>query len=315
MQEGSFHDILLRTAGIVAQMRRETQGLRGLLRRLPPEAGPLVHALGKGLDRMEQALSELTALWADLPAEVREPPVAPLSLDPAHILREEAEHQRLAKSLGEGPAQLLANAVVEMDAILPLLQAPKEVAKGLRQLRDELDEGLFQLRWLIWELEPPTTLRDLGLGATLEQFAQRFHRRTGIPVVCEGVEQLPDALPYTMELALFRIVQEALQNVYQHAKASQVWLGVAWTGEGLQLSVADDGRGFPQRLPSPSLGLISMQDRADLIGARLSVRSGPGLGTRVVVLLPRDLLEAMGVDLPASQASMSRTGKSQEGRP
>jgi len=298
VHEGAFHDVLLRTAGLMAQARRELEGLRGLLRRLPPEEHALARALGEGLDRMEEVLRRLAALGAEWPAEPREPP-ASSAVDPAHVLREEEERQRLAKALAEGPAQLLANAVVELESTLPLVEAPAQVQSGLRQLRDELEEGLARLRWLIWELEPPTVLRDLGLGPALERLAEQFHRQTGIPVRPVGLERLPDALPYTVELALFRIVQEALENVHQHAKARGVQMVAAWGAEGLELAVEDDGRGFQQRLPVPSLGLISMQDWADLVGARLSIRSGPGQGTKVKVLLPSDLLEAMGVSLPA----------------
>lgn len=204
----------------------------------------------------------------------------------------------MAKALSEGPAQLLANAVVELDSTLPLVEAPGPVKGGLRLLRDELEEGLTRLRWLIWGLEPPTALQDLGLGAALERLAEQFHRRTGIPVQPAGLERLPDALPYTVELGLFRIVQEALENVYRHAEAHKVQVVATWGEEGLELAVEDDGRGFQQRLPVPSLGLISMQDWADLIGARLNIRSRSGQGTRVMVLLPRDLLEAMGMEAP-----------------
>ncbi|MGC8837875.1 MAG: sensor histidine kinase [Anaerolineae bacterium] len=299
MHQGAFHDVLLRTAGLMAQAHRELEGLRDLLRRLPPEAGPLARALGEGLDRVEEILRRLTTLEAEWPAEPQEPPAAASSVDPAHVLREEEERQRLARALAKGPAQLLANAVVELDSTLPLVEAPAQVKDGLRQLRDELEEGLSRLRWLIWELEPPVILRDLGLGEALRRLAEQFHRQTGIPVRPVGLERLPDALPYTVELALFRIVQEALENVHQHAEARGVQIAAAWGEKGLELSVEDDGRGFQHRLPVPSLGLISMQDWADLVGARLSIRSGPGQGTRVTVLLPSDLLEAMGVGLSA----------------
>ncbi len=299
MHEGPFQDVLLRTAGLMGQVHRELEGLRGLLRRLPPGEHTLARALGEGLDRLEEALRNLADLGAEWPAEPREPPTAFPAVDPAHILREEAERQRLAKALSEGPAQLLANAVVELDSTLPLVEAPVQVQEGLRQLRDELEEGLSRLRWLIWELEPPTALRDLGLGAALERLVEQFCRWRRLSVRLVGLECLPDGLPYTVELALFRIVQEALENVYQHAEAREVLVGATWREEGLELSVEDDGLGFQQRLPVPSLGLVSMQDWADLVGARLRIRSGPGHGTRVMVLLPRDLLESMGLGLPS----------------
>ncbi|MGQ9594755.1 MAG: sensor histidine kinase [Anaerolineae bacterium] len=299
MHEDTFGNVLLRAAGLMTQAHRELEGLRVLLRRLPSDEHALARALGDGLDRLEGVLRDLISLGAEWPAEPREPSVPSSSVDPAHILREEAERQRLAKALSKGPAQLLANAVVELDSTLPLVEAPAQVREGLRQLRDELEQGLSQLQWLIWELEPPAALQDLGLGAALERLTEQFHRRTRLPVRSAGLERLPEGLPYTVELALLRIVQEALENVHQHAEAREVRVGIAWREEGLELTVEDDGRGFLQRLPVPSLGLVSMQDWADFVGARLRIRSEPGRGTRVTVLLPRDLLEAMGLGLPA----------------
>lgn len=299
MHDDALDDVLLRTASLMAQAHRELEGLRHLLRRLPPGESALARALGEGLDRVAEVLNHLALVEAELPSEPREPPAAFPVSDPVHILREEEERQRLAKALGDGPAQLLANAVVELDSTLPLVEAPTRVKEGLRQLRDELEEGLSRLRWLIWELEPPAALQDLGLAAALERLAEQFHTQTGIPIQSAGLERLPEALPYTVELALFRIVQEALKNVHRHAEARNVQIVAAWVDEGLSLTVEDDGRGFQQKLPVPSLGLISMQDWADLVGAWLSIRSRPGQGTRVAVLLPRGLLEAMGVALSA----------------
>lgn len=299
MHEDTFGDVLLRAAGLMTQAHRELEGLRGLLQRLPPEEQALTRALGEGLDRLEEVLRDLATPRSEWPAEPRGSSLSSPVVDPAHILREEAERQRLARALSKGPAQILANAVVELDSTLPLVEASAQVQDGLRQLRDELEQGLSQLQWLIWELEPPAVLRDLGLGAALERLTEQFHRRTSLPVRLAGLEWLPEGLPYTVELALLRIVQEALENVHQHAEAREVRVAATRREEGLELSVEDDGRGFLQRLPVPSWGLVSMQDWADLVGARLSIRSGPGHGTRVTALLPRDLLEAMGLGLSA----------------
>lgn len=299
MDEDALDDVSLRAASLMARARRELEGLRHLLRRLPPGESALAHALGEGLDRVEEVLNHLAVVEAELTSEPPEPPSASPISDTVHILREEEERQRLAKALGNGTAQLLANAVVELDSTLPLVEAPAQVKEGLRQLRDELEEGLSRLRWLIWELEPPTALQDLGLAAALERLAEQFHTQTGISIQSAGLERLPEALPYTVELALFRIVQEALENVHRHAEARKVQIVAAWVDQGLSLTVEDDGRGFQHKLPVPSLGLISMQDWADLVGAWLSIRSRPGHGTRVAVLLPRGLLEAMGIELSA----------------
>jgi len=285
MQETEFHNILLRTAGLIHQMRKEIENLADLSSQ-PLLESTAAHSLRQGTNRLDESLQELSRLWTDLPDKAQEPQVGKTSFDPSIILREETEYQRLAGALGEGPAQLLANAVVELDSTLPLVQAPPQVEEGLRELRDELNDCLGDLRWLIWQLQPPSSLKDLGLGPALQQFTQRFQERTGIATRLEGLQRLPQGLPYMLELSTFRIVQEALGNVYRHAEAAEVTVAVTEGDEALEISVEDNGQGFRERLPSRSLGLVGMQDRADLIGAALNIRSSPGRGTRVTLRIP-----------------------------
>lgn len=305
MQDADLHDVLLRTAGLIHQMRRELENLETLLKRPPLAEVPTVHTLRQSVEGLDNSLAELVHLWQSLPDTIREPQGERAAVDPAAILREESEHQRIAAALAKGPGQVLANAVVELDSILPLPQPLPQVEEGLRRLRDELQQSLAHLRWLIWQLEPPPTLKDLGLGPTLEQFAQQFQTHTGIPVRLDGLGHFPPGLPYTMELALFRIVQEALQNVHLHAQATEVALAVAQEPDALELTVQDNGRGFRERLPSSSLGLISMQDRADLLGATLSIRSSPGRGTRVALRIPLNQPGAVEVHGASNKASAS----------
>jgi signal transduction histidine kinase len=99
-------------------------------------------------------------------------------------------------------------------------------------------------------------------------------------------------LPPHVEVALYRIVQEAFQNVVKHAGATRVDLRLGRDDEGVRLVVADDGRGFDEHLPGAtgnrhSYGLLGIQERAELIGARVTVESGPDRGTTVEVLLPQ----------------------------
>jgi len=311
MQETNLHNVLLRTAGLIHQMRREIENLTDLLHRHPPAERTVAHGLQRGIERLDHSLQQLTELWSELPGHAQEPQGGTPAVDPATILREELERQRLAKALGETPGQILANAVVELDATLPLVQAPPQVEEGLRLLRDELDAGLGELRWLIWELDPPSALKDLGLGPALQQYAQRFQERTGIATRLEGLEALPSGLPYVLELAAFRVVQEALKNVHLHAEATEVALAVTQSDDALEIAVVDNGRGFQERLPSHSLGLISMQDRADLIGATLSIRSSPGRGTKVTLRIPYSQL---GVTDPLQSADKSGTLTPQGGQ-
>ena len=131
----------------------------------------------------------------------------------------------------------------------------------------------------------PSTLDDLGLGPSLESLA---HTVAGLEV---EVDIGPARLPAHVEVALYRIAQEALQNVMKHASAERVTLRLSSAHGAVQLVVEDDGRGFQpaqtarNRNGDPAYGLVGMRERAELVGARLEVTSTPGSGTRVLVEL------------------------------
>jgi signal transduction histidine kinase len=133
----------------------------------------------------------------------------------------------------------------------------------------------------------PAVLDYSGLWATLEGYAQRFTRRSGIPVRTrrQGGER---RLPADVESAMFRIAQEALTNCAKHAQARSVDLtltnGTDWTG----LTIADDGVGIELNHLQPGnrrpgLGLLIMRERAEFAGARFNIDSSPGGGTRIHV--------------------------------
>jgi signal transduction histidine kinase len=146
-----------------------------------------------------------------------------------------------------------------------------------------LSEALEDSRRAITGLRP-TLLDDLGLAAAISSVA------TGIPGVEASVEIDDCDLAPHVETALFRIVQETLQNVAKHSKAAVVDVRLRAETDSIALTVADDGIGFDlsARVGATSFGLAGMQERAALLGATLQVRSAPGDGTTIVVRLPRD---------------------------
>ncbi|NLE75208.1 MAG: hypothetical protein GX605_00470, partial [Chloroflexi bacterium] len=234
----------------------------------------------------------LSLAWALYPLDAPVPIPERQPIDPTILLRQETANRRLAQSLHDSQGQLLANAIAELDAALPLVEGPSAVCTGLLGLRQELQTGLRQLRWLAAELEPPLTLDTLGLGPTLQTYAQQFTQQTGLPVRVSGLERLPSALPSMVQLHVFRIVQEALRNAQRHAQATEAALTVREAVAGLELEISDNGQGFSERLPARGLGLIEMQDRAEAMGAALRVRSCPGRGARVTLGIPSSVLGA-----------------------
>ncbi len=206
------------------------------------------------------------------------------------VQTQEEERYRLARALQEGPAQLLANAAVEIETSLRLLDdQPAAARAGLLALAEELRQGLQAMKDLIADLQPPL-LEELGLSASLQKHAESFSVRTGIATRLIGWESLSERLPPTMQVAIFRIVQNALENVRAHAHATRAEICLERHADHLVVSIEDNGQGFAVSDVSPPprrrLGLVAMSDRAELLGGQLQVFSDPARGVRVVLTIP-----------------------------
>ena len=205
---------------------------------------------------------------------------------------QEAERTRLAHELHDGPVQGLIALTQRAEMAQRQVQRDhKESALSLlEQLRLTGQQMAQELRRLIGALRP-VYLEDLGLVPALEMLVRQAAEqgagevRFGSPQTIERIEPL-------VELAAYRIVQEALNNAQQHAQAQQVTIQVACEAQMLVLSVADDGVGFvfpekPDALTQEGhFGLIGMLERAAQLGGTLRVDTAPGHGTRILVRLP-----------------------------
>ena len=137
------------------------------------------------------------------------------------------------------------------------------------------------MRTLLAELRP-AALAEAELGDLLRPLAEAMTGRTRVPVTLTVDGQR--ALPPDVQIALYRVAQEGLNNVARHAVASTVAMSLRAGPQGVELGITDDGRGFdPALVPPDHFGLRIMRERADTIGATLTVDSAPGRGTQVVV--------------------------------
>lgn len=186
----------------------------------------------------------------------------------------EAEQRRIARELHDGPVQSLVALVRKLDALENL--APADAAT-LGEARAVAERVADELRRVSRDLRP-SILDDLGLPSALRSLAHKFTERTGIKarVVLSGT---PRRIGANLELTMLRITEEALRNIERHSGARSATLRLAFAASGTKLMISDDGRGM-DAIPSPSallasnrLGLIGMEERARLAGARLSVRS------------------------------------------
>lgn len=205
------------------------------------------------------------------------------------IRSQEEERQRIARAIQKDLAQLLANALLELQSYDRILEDdPQAAREGLFHLKEELRDGLDQVRWLISNLQPPPLLADLGLAAGLRRYVESYQKRSGIKVDLD-IDELTERLPATMEVAIFRIVQEALQNIHKHAQATQVNIDFQRDSDFLVFTVEDNGHGFDVESligqQDRNLGLIGMYDRATLLQGELRLFKRDH-GTKVILSVP-----------------------------
>jgi signal transduction histidine kinase len=199
----------------------------------------------------------------------------------------EAEVGRIAHALHDQAGSILATATLELDmAARELLPSGHQRLAGVRRLLDETGE---QLRHLSHELRP-TILDDLGLRPALDFLAQGIEQRTGLNVNVTG--QVRERLPVGAEIAIYRIAHEALNNTVRHGGESpSVDITIEQQGREIHCTIKDDGVGFDvdavlARGGKRGLGLLGMRERANAVGGNCNIRSAPGLGTSIEVIVP-----------------------------
>jgi signal transduction histidine kinase len=207
---------------------------------------------------------------------------------------QEAERERLAHELHDDTVQSLIalrqRAQMARKSLGGDAPDPAKAQARLDELTGLLDQELTNLRRLIGDLRP-IYLEDLGFVPALEMLAQQTEARHGLRVRLElrgeTIRLAPD-----LELAAYRIAQQALANVAAHAAASEASVGVEFDAAELRLSIRDDGRGFaPPAQPTDlardgHFGLMGMRERALLYGGKLTIESAPGQGTTIRASLP-----------------------------
>ena len=223
------------------------------------------------------------------------------------VAAQESERQRIARDLHDETGQALTAIGLGLRGLESRINRdPQQAALTLQELQTLTAESLKELQHLMADLRP-SHLDDLGLPAALRWYATKIEERVPLKVSVDisGPEQ-PIAEP--AKIAMFRIVQEALNNVIRHAEARNASISLQFADEGVRVSIRDDGRGFDlaqlrrtQSSARPPLGLAGMQERAALLGGAVSVRSGPGEGTVIEAVVPyRDQGEDPRDNAPAA---------------
>ena len=204
------------------------------------------------------------------------------------IEAQEAERSRLAREVHDGPAQALSNAIFQVEHVERIVESDPALARAeLRYLRDMLRRQLGEVRAVVSQLRTPL-LDELGLNASILDAVEHVRTLTGLPIGT-ALDADADALSSGTTTVVLRVVQEALQNVHKHAAASSASVATRIEGADWVVEV-NDGRGFdPGAIAAHgrrNYGLQFMRERAELIGARLDVRSRPEGGTVVRLAIP-----------------------------
>jgi signal transduction histidine kinase len=199
---------------------------------------------------------------------------------------QEEERQRIARELHDGLGPALASLNIRLRTARKLLKRDHHpVAEEIEELADLAQASIRDIRRLIYDLRP-VALDELGLVPALREHLARCEQEHGLVVQFAADEG--ERLPAAVETALFRIVQEAVNNVLRHAQAEHVHVTLTRDAGHVKLCVTDDGQGFDAQLPRSGkhVGLWSMRERVEQLGGQFEVRSVPGQGTTVVTVVP-----------------------------
>lgn len=196
------------------------------------------------------------------------------------LAAQEAERVGIARDLHDEVGQVLTGVLLQLNAIA---EAATEHREELHQAREAVRRALDQVRRISSELRPEM-LEQLGLVSALTELSRSFARVSGVRVEREFPTSLPKLAP-EVELAVYRIAQEALTNVARHAQASRVTIGLERGHETVVLRLADDGRGFAAT-PVEHGGLRSMRERALLVSGALAIKAAPEGGVEVRLEVP-----------------------------
>ncbi|GLI08686.1 MULTISPECIES: sensor histidine kinase [Paenibacillus] len=208
------------------------------------------------------------------------------------ILAQEEERKRIAREIHDGLAQNMANMVLRTEITERMLakQAYNAVKDELNDLKTGVRGGIEEVRKIIFNLRP-MALDDLGLVPTLRKFVQDYEERTKIRTKIELVGK-EVRLPSGMEVAVYRLVQEAFSNVLKHAEASHVSLELTFQQQMIKITVSDNGVGFStdnidKKIARGShYGLMGMRERVELLEGRMDIESAPGAGTKLSMVIP-----------------------------
>jgi PAS domain S-box-containing protein len=196
---------------------------------------------------------------------------------------QEEERKRLSRNLHDGIGQNLYSHLITINRLLAELDHPL-----LQQMQKEATQLIEEIREISWELRP-SVLDDLGLVPAIRSFLSRYSEHYNIDVFFECV--LNRRLNISIELTIYRIIQEALTNIRKYAEVAEATVTVREMDDVIRVMVEDKGKGFDVRDQTFGVGLFSMDERARSVGGELSISASLGKGTKLILEVPITVAE------------------------
>jgi two-component system, NarL family, sensor histidine kinase NreB len=194
---------------------------------------------------------------------------------------QEEERKRFSRELHDGIGQSMFALLIQLDRMISVQENSE-----LEKLRRSVSTIIEEVRSLAWELRP-SVLDDLGVTPAIRTYIENFTQHFAIRIHFES--NLRNRLDVQIETTIYRIIQEALTNISKYADVSEATVKLIETETHIEVQIYDEGNGFSRELIKKGVGLFSMDERARGIGGNLQIVSEPGLGTRIVLIAPKNL--------------------------
>ena len=201
----------------------------------------------------------------------------------------ELERRKIARELHDGPAQTLASILIRVDILSYLCKEDlvklEEVTKGIREMGQEC---LDDIRRMMFDLKP-STMQNLGLIKALDKYFRGYAAKYDFSIDFSYTGTVKN-LPFSLDVALFRMIQEAITNVRKHAGVKKAQVKIQFKPTRLLATIEDEGKGFQmeqyEQEKTESYGIINLKERAELLGGFIKIISEAGVGTKVMIEVP-----------------------------
>ncbi|KPV42764.1 histidine kinase [Alicyclobacillus ferrooxydans] len=199
----------------------------------------------------------------------------------------EEERRRIARDLHDGPAQAITNVSMRLDIIRRLLQTqPALVEEEVDRLQQKVRVLVSDVRRLIYDLRP-VAVDEVGVLQATLQLCERNQHDWNLKIEVSVQEDVSLDIAPARQVAIYRLIQELLNNVHKHAEATNVKIAFSQSKSDLIIQVADNGKGFdPDLIPEGHYGLAGMKERIEYLDGTFLIESAPGTGARFEIRLP-----------------------------